>query len=189
MTTAKKTEPKGATLFQINDDMRALEDLLESIEEGATDDDLAVVAGWLEEGEAAFTAKLENWIVYMRTQEALAAGLDEEAKRLRARSKVHANRIDRLKAALQYVFDQRSMTKVETARGTVSLVGNGGVTPVEVLARPELFPARFQKQTVTLDLDAVRKALEAGETIEVEIDGKTLPGAVLGARGKGVRIR
>lgn len=186
MTTAAaqpEVKAKRASIFDIDADRAALIDLLEECEESQTPDDSKVLAAWFDEVDGAFEDKVASYIVVARLQETLQKGLDEEAKRLSARAKVHKNRVERLKATLMYVFDGAGITRCETKRGTVSIAGNGGVAPLTLLVDdPKALPTRFQRVTVEADNEAIRAALAAG-------DPEAQACAVLATPGKHVRIK
>lgn len=192
-TTIAPVKPARTTLFDIDANRAALIDLLEEVEETQTDDDAKVIAAWFDEIDGAFEDKVASYIVVIRLQETLQKGLDEEAKRLADRARVHANRVKRLKDTLMYVFDNGGITKVETNRGTVAVQRNGGLPPVILapdLTSPEMIPAQFQRVKVDANIEAIREALNRGETIEVKRDdGTTFPLATIGAVGRHVRIR
>lgn len=197
MTTAtaetKAPIKTRATIFDIDADRAALLDLLEEVEETQTADDAKVIAAWFDEIDGAFEDKVASYIVVIRLQETLAKGLDEEAKRLAARAKVHKNRVERLKGVLMYVLDNNGIVRVETKRGTVTVQKNGGVPPVLLapdIERPEDLPEPFKRVTVAPDMEAIRAALETGEPLTMtRADGSTFPIATLGETGRHVRIK
>lgn len=178
--TAEKiapTKPVRATLFDIDADRAALLDLLEECEESQTPDDAKVLAAWFDETSGALEDKVASYIVVIRMQETLHKGLKEEADRLRARATVHENRVKRLKATLQYVFEQSGIDRVETKRGTAALQTNGGVPPLTLLVDdPAKLPPRFQRVTVSADNDAIREALKANDEAAHAIAALATPG-------------
>lgn len=194
MTTTEATKPdRGPTLFQIHDSMHALIDRFEDDEDVTVDvEEIAAQLGAL---EGALEEKVAGCIAYLRGQAALSKALKEEADRLSARAKVHANREKRMKDAIQYVLVSLGRQKVETRLGTVSLANNGGPQPIETLPimadvvfalDPER-RARFVRTTYAWNVDEVRKAIENGDDITVEFGGtKTTIGHVL---DRGVHLR
>ena len=182
-TAIAPAKPQRATIFDIDGDRAALVDLLEEHEENQTPEDSKVLAEWFESIDGAFEDKVASYIVVIRSQEAIAKGLDEEAHRLRERAKVHSNRVRRLKDTIMYVFEQSEITKVETKRGTVALQNNGGPAPVALLeSDPHKLPRKFQRVTVEPDIEAIREALTNNDPEAHAI-------AVLATRGRHVRVR
>jgi hypothetical protein len=169
------------TLYVIDGDFRALEDLLEQAAEGASEADAAVVSAWLEELHGKLDEKAERCVRYIRTQEAMRDALVSEAERLKARAAVHDNRVKRLKEALRFVMSAAGTKKIETPAGAVSLVANGGKQPVALLVPLDAVPdgvCRFEKK---IDDEKIREALEAA--------GGTTDYATLQARGFHIRVK
>lgn len=164
--------PSNVTLYTITADFLALEELLEQ-QSTATDADADVVAKWLEELSGALDSKIDRCIQYVRSQEALATAATEEADRLRARARIHENRVARLKEAIKFVFGIHQIKKVETPHGSVRVQGSGGKQPIEVLGkRPDdlttedlaLLPEAYTKRV--LDNEATRAILDKAEVNE-----------------------
>src|SRR5574337_920367 len=171
---------KRVSIFEIAEEFRALEDLLENDGQGVTEHEHETIAKWLDELDMKLEDKVEGYIAIVRNNELLQAGLKEEAKRLNDRAKIHGNKVDRLKSALMYVMEQLGLPRIETKRGTVSVAGNGGVLPMTVMATIEQMPERFTKRVI--DEAAIRLALEAGDEEAAKV-------AELGARGQHLRIK
>lgn len=112
-----------STLFEIADDMQALEALLEEAQGdgGAAE----VVAAWLDELEGALVDKVDRCAAVVRTLEARAKMRADEAKRLAVRAKVDENAAKRLLEALKYVFEAQDIKSLETAHYRVTLAARG----------------------------------------------------------------
>ena len=65
-------------------------------------------------------------------------------------------------------------------RYTVSVQTNGGAQAVDVMVPAAQLDPKWQRHTITADVDAIRKALLAGEVVE---------DCVLAQRGSHLRIR
>lgn len=169
------------SLYNIAEDAIALEMLLAEDQPGGHDEkDLDVVAKWLEEMAGTLDAKLVRCIAYMREQTLLAAAADEEAKRLAEIKRIRLNRVERVKKAIQYVFEVGDIRRVETKLGAVTLAENGGQQALEVFRPVDELPREHVKITTAPDNDSIRARLEAGETLTF---------ARLKPRGFSVRIR
>lgn len=168
------------TLYTIGEEFIALERILEEQPDGATEADLDTVAHWLEELHGKLEEKLSRCIAYIREQEALSEARLAEAQRLRESAAVPANRVKRLKEAIRFVFETQGLKKIETALGNVTLAGNGGKAPLEVLVPVDQLPDDCKRVVVEPDLDAIRAVLAKGESVTF---ARALP------RGNHIRIK
>lgn len=169
----------GPTLYTIGEEFRVLEEITDT-QEDATEADLDVVAKWLDELNGKLETKLERCVAYIREQEALAAAREEEAKRLRESAAAPMNRVKRLKEAIRFVLEAQQIKKIETGLGTISVCGNGGKQPIEVLVPVDHLPLECKRVTVEPDLDAIRDVLAKGESVTF---ARALP------RGSHLRIK
>lgn len=171
------------TLFEIGADAQALNELLIELEGDISDPAVAeAIDEWLQENSVALDKKLDGYGALIREREALAEARKAEAARLQALAKTDENTAKRLKERLQYFFEERGITKQETARFKFSVVANGGKAPllIDEGICPEDMPEVWQKVTVDFDRDAIRQALEAGAKISC---------ARLAERGRSLRIK
>lgn len=169
------------TLFEISDDLVALETLLD--ETGGDVSDPAVAAAvdaWFAEIQTNMTAKVDNYCAFIRELEARASVRKEESERLLKRVRADENAAKSLKGRLQMVFEIRNLGKVETPRFRVSLSGNGSLAPLTVHDEKVIPKSYFYTPPPVLDKDKVRADLEAG---------KEVPGCTLEPRGKHLNIR
>ena len=168
------------TLFDITDDMRALDQLLEDC--GGDISDPAVeeaITKWMAEIKDGFETKVDNYCAFIKELTARAAARREEMERLAMRVKADENAAKSLKVRLQMVWEAMQLGKVATRRFSVSLAGNGGLAPLTV--DPAQVPQEFFVQPPpVIDNDKIRLALEAGRDV---------PGAALLPRGKHINIR
>lgn len=124
---------------------------------------------------AAFDEKADDYAALIRVCETRAAARREESERMAALAKDDEALADRLRDALLAAMQETNRVKVDTARFKLAVRRNGGKVPVEVVdvdALPSEY--RIPKITLTVDRDAIRAALEAGNEV---------PGAALGERG------
>lgn len=187
MTTALANIPATATrdasrtLFDIGDDLVALEEFIASLDGDITAADEAVTAWLVSLGEEQ-AKKLDGYINLQKKLEleaAFARGIaDEYAKRAKSKE-VTIARLDQRLITHMIATNQK---KIETASGRIlAIQANGGKVPLIMHdVNPDDLPPTFQKVTYAVNTDAVRRALESGET---------LPFASLGEKGSHLRIR
>lgn len=172
------------TLFQLGDDIRALDDLIEEL--GGDVSDPQVEAAWLAMAEQLTTdeaAKLDGYVNYIRTLEMEAVAAKAEAEQYAMKARTRENRVKWIKERLKQHLEATGRTKAETAtKRAIAIQANGGKPPLILV--DNLDPATLPDHLViirrTPDTDAIRAALEAGEP---------LPFASLGCRGTHLRIR
>lgn len=156
------------TLYQIADDLRALEALL--VEAGgdlSSPEALAAVEAWEAELEANLSGKVDNYCGLITEIEVRAAARQAESDRLRDLARVDENAAKSLRERLLFVLQTRNVPKVDTERFRVSISRNGGKAPLDVRIGPDELPAwAVKKRTVVeTDRDAIRARLEAGESL------------------------
>lgn len=192
-----------ATLWEIGDDLLALDDLLAEIGGDVSEEEAErAIDEWLAETREAEAAKLDRYAALIRTLEARAEIQEAESKRLADRARANKNNARRLKDRLLLHMERTGQKKIAGNLYAATVAKNGGKAPVEVTVDPRDLPAPFRRAKLTLacptdetlealadqatrldlepDTDAIRTALEAGEK---------LPFARLGDRGHHVRIR
>lgn len=173
----------AATLYQIRDDLAALDALLAEVGGDVSDEAAeAAVDAWLAETTEALASKLDAYAALIRERETRAAARETEAERLKALAASDAHSAKRLKDRLAWFLRERGVERVETPRFRVSLARNGGKTPVALSVPPEDLPEElcFVRVSYVADTETIRARLEAGAL---------LPYATLGERGYHVRIK
>lgn len=173
------------SLFDISDDLLALADLLTEVGGDVSDDDAgAALESWFDSLGDERDRKIDGYCSLIQEMAARSKAREEEAKRLQHLSIVDLNAVKRLKDRLKAFLDLHDIKKLETARFKVSVVKNGGVAPL-VYPRdweeyPELAPPEWQKRITTVNLAALREAVEGGQEV---------PGCSLADRGTHLRIK
>jgi hypothetical protein len=171
-------------LFSIGADLEALEALLDEAAGDISNPAVAAaVKEWFAEIRSNQGEKIDRYVSLLRKWEGQAVAAKAEAEQYQKAAQVRTNCVKALKERLKLYLDMTHQTKVETPTGrTVAVQKNGGKVPMEVL--PDVNPLgveeRFQLKTISLNTDAVRMALEAGEELKF---------ARLGARGTHLAIR
>jgi hypothetical protein len=156
------------TLLDITEDMAAIDELLAESGGEITPETEGTLDAWFAELDTNFTGKVDNYCALITEIECRAAVRKAEADRLYDRAKVDENAAKALRERLRFVWELRAMGKVQTSRYTVSLAKNGGKAALDVRVGAEDLPAWAVKTetVVTVDKDAIRSRLEAGEELD-----------------------
>ncbi|HEX9995904.1 MAG TPA: siphovirus Gp157 family protein [Abditibacterium sp.] len=170
------------TLFQISDDLRALEEIL--VESGGDISDPATEAAleafFAELGEAR-DQKVDNIAALIREWETRAKSRRDEAARMTELARVDENAAKRLKIRLAQFFEAHDLKRIDTPRFRVSLAGIGGKTPLVFADNFDAsrLPTELQRVVIEPDKEGLRELLESGGGVI---------GVTLGERGKSLRI-
>lgn len=163
-----------AKLYELTADVMQLQELLENELE-----DEQMLLDTLEGVQWEYEFKLEQYGKVIRNLEADAEALKKEADRLTEKRRVINNNIDRLK---QHMFDSMKATGTSKVKGnilSVAIQKNGGKLPVILDVDTSELPDDLVKIAESPDLDAIRKALDAGDCEY----------AHYGERGESLRIK
>jgi hypothetical protein len=156
------------TIYEISEDMAALDALLAETGGEITPEAEAAFNAFEAELAANLHAKTDAYCALIAEIDARAAARKAEAKRLADRAKTDERTSDALRERLRFVWETRRLGKVETDRFTVSLAKNGGKAPLDVRCGVDELPAWAVKRetVVTVDRDAIRQRLDAGEPLD-----------------------
>lgn len=183
---------KPKTLWQIGEDLAALNDLLEEVDGDITDPAVeAAVDSFFKEVSKNEGVKLDNYIgfikrmeMYIAKNEGVADMLKAELATVNANISTTENRIKWSKTNLINYLQATQRKKVETESGrTIAIQGNGGNFPIEwadKIPSGEEIPEAYRKTTITIDHDKVYNALK---------NGGEVPFAKLLPRGVHIRIK
>lgn len=141
------------------------------------EDDERAIADIVDRGGVAVDALVGALRVLQAREDSLLA----EARRLSQAADIAGRSAERIQALL-FGFTKRAGGKFETPVGRrLRVQANGGKLPVEVVhgTDPTTVPEQYRRVQVSIDLDAVRESLAAGEV---------LGWAALGERGSHLRI-
>jgi hypothetical protein len=171
------------TLFDLTTEALEIEAILEASGGDVTDEEIArALDHFLAEHASDLRAKVDGYVYLMAEFEARARLRREEAKRLQQLAATDEHNLARLRRRLMLYFERTGKDRFETDHFKLAVVANGGVAPL-ILAgdiKPEGLPERFRKVKLEIDNEAIREALKRGEE---------LPFAMLGERGKSLRIK
>lgn len=182
--TDTATTKKRPSLLDLNNEMQALDDLLEEMGGDISEESVATYVNELfGEISAAIDEKVDSYVGLIRQKELVASLRKSEAERLAQGARTESNRAQWLKDRLMLVMEMRGLKKAGKVR-TASICGNGGKLPLDIdeiaMLNPKELPPQFQRVKIELDTEAVRKHLEAGGTLEW---------ARYGERGQHLRLK
>jgi hypothetical protein len=129
-------------------------------ESGEIIEDTAELDARLETLQGNMTDKLINVALYIKNETAEADAIKEEIEKLRKRETSHRKRIDRLRGLIerygagQAIIDPRCEIKWRKSE------------TVEISAKAEQLPARFQRVKIEIARDEIKKAIKAGEVFD-----------------------
>lgn len=160
-----------STLFQIGEDLSALEQLLTENDGEITSDAAGeALEAWFDELGEARDQKIDNYCRLIATIDARANARRAEIIRLGALVDTDYNAITRLKTALHSFMLEQGITKLETPLHKLTIAKNGGKPPLVI---PESWredaanaPEQYHQTFVKLDTAAIRADLMAGEQVD-----------------------
>lgn len=158
-----------ATLFEIGDELRALDALLDEVQGDISDPEAErAIEDWFAELGNTEAAKLDGYLLLMRQWEMESIAAKAEAERFATAAKVRENRIERLKGRLLNHLIGTNRTKVQTAAGRTIRMQKNGTKPLvfDIDATVDNVPEQFVRVRKELDKAAVGKAITAGEDIQ-----------------------
>lgn len=154
------------TLWELSEDMRALEALLEEQDEG-TLDDADVIARWLEELDGAIADKADRVLCVIQTIEARAGLRRREVQRLSERARIDESKASRLRERLKDLLVAAGHTSLEVTHGRITVRSNPAQPDVDGID-PMLLPEQYRKHVPErwgVDTAALGRALRAGERV------------------------
>ena len=165
-----------ATLYELKGDYLMLLEMAED-----PDTDVEVLADTLESLDYEIEEKADAYVAVIGELNADVEKIDAEIKRLTARKKLISGNVDRIKQNLQDTMTAIGKKKIKTPLHAISVVKNGGKTPVVVDSVDiEELPEAFVKIEKSIDKTMIREYLESGEE---------LPYARFGEQGYHLTIR
>lgn len=166
------------TLFEISEDMAALEAVLEECGGDISSPNAeAALNAWEAELASDLERKVDGYCAVIAEIEARIAAREEEAARLRNLAKIDANVVEAMRDRLLMVWEARDLGTVQTPRFRVSRARLGGAAPLVIDGE---VPERFTRTTVEPDRTKIREAILSGEE---------LPFARLAERGARIVIK
>lgn len=173
------------TIFDISDDLLALDELLTENDGEITDDAVGeALEAWFDDLGAERDAKIDNYCRLIASIESRAQARAVEVARLDNLIETDQNAATRLKMALYNFMVVQGITKLETPLHKLTVASNGGKPPLII---PDSWredaanaPEAYHRISIKLDTEAIRADLTSGEKV---------PGCAIGERGKHLRIK
>lgn len=174
------------TLFNINEDFAAMDELLDECEGEITGVE-EIINKWFAELGQDVREKADGYAAFIMELEARAKARNEESDRLKHRAKIDENTASWLRSRLKDFMESRAIPRLETRRFKIGVQTNGGVQPLHIKAPlvAKSIP-EFQRITIDINNDAIRKALESDDS---ELREKAELVAEFQPRGTQLRIR
>lgn len=154
------------TIFNIADDILALEDLLERTGGDVSDPEAeAQIDAFMRTLAEDKERKIDNYCALIKFREATAKARKEEAARLARLATTDERTVERLKSLLKWFMETTNDPKIETPRFKVRIQRNGGRPPLNVSVSFDALPERFREEVTTYKLreDELRAALAEGD--------------------------
>lgn len=166
------------TLFDMTAEFRQLLDVLDECDGEPTPEALAE----LEAIEGDIKNKADGYCSLIRHYELIHDACAEEAYRIATRAEYARNKVNWLRQRLHDAVLRTGAKKIQTATNTISVCGNGGVTPIDITIDHADLPVEYRYSVTEwrAKSDAIRADLEAGLHV---------PGCVLKERGTHLRIK
>lgn len=168
-------------LYAISSEMQAV---IDAMLEGGADSPEAMAAldEHLKGLDTALEEKAERYAAVILELKARAEARAREADRIRTLASIDNKVMEQLADRLKQAMSATGRTRIDGATVRLSVVRNGGKTPLRVDVEADQLPTRFQRvvSVTTANNDAIREALEAGEAV---------PGCALLERGTRLAIR
>ncbi len=173
------------SLFEIGDDLSALEELLTDLDGEIPEGEIGTaIEEWFDALGEERDNKIRNYCALIEMMMLSADACEEEARRLTKLKRANENGAQRLKDRLKTFFEQHGIQKLDLGIFKPRIQANGGILPLIVPQGWERDPAEapevFQRRVIQLDRDAVREAIRNDEETH---------GACLGERGTQLRVR
>lgn len=156
---------RGVTLYVLSDEIMKLDEEIEvlggDVSEGTPGEQLVERLAWVYE---LIKTKVDNVVRYVRNLETHRDGLKAEMERLSLMARYDDNKVKRLKAmALEVMANMGPDTKeLKGELFKIARQKNGGETPIKLLEEDVAkWPERLTKWVPAIDMEAVRKELQA----------------------------
>jgi hypothetical protein len=144
---------RARSLFEIGDDLQALEDLLLERGGDVTDEDAErILDEWLKREGEAEADKVDRYVALIRTMLSRSANRLHEAQRITERAKIDEREADRLKDRLIAYMQLMGRKTIEGLRFRTTLAGNGGKKRLTIVdgTKPEDVPLVYRMVNVRI---------------------------------------
>lgn len=168
-----------STLYQITEEMRAFESMVDAADGEIDAVDAERIEAWWATITADLHAKSDDVVAYVRELEARAAARKREADFFATSASRDEAKAKRLKSMLARAIQLSGLPSVGT-RFSARVVGNGGLQPLEIMVPVHALPPRLQRvaEVVSADTEAIRAGIAAG----------TVPPEIAALKPRGIRL-
>lgn len=156
------------TLYDITEDMRALDGLLAEAGGDVSDDQVeSAIDEWLAELTGARDTKIDGYLCYIAERKARAVAKRGEVLRLEKSARVDENAVDRLRARLRQYMEALGEQQIRTSRHTVTLA-KAGKPRLVIDVDPKDLPDSLRRVLVSFEPDKrlIRQTLEEGNEVQ-----------------------
>lgn len=168
------------TLYQISDDLKALQNLVESLvdEDGEprepTEEEAKIILGWFDNSETELQTKFDNYCRFIKNINLSAKHADSERKlykaeldRLSRRAKAFENTAKRVQDCLWRNFQKLGIKKFKTDLFSAGEQNTALSVSVQSTADLSAVPDEYLKPR-EIDATAIKAALKTGELVQKE---------------------
>lgn len=174
---------KKETLYDIVNDILALEEIIEE-QDGDITGDEDVFMEFMLESKMSLESKVENYCKLIANKNALISARKAEAARIKDLVAAEEKNVKRIKSRMVEALDLIGVSKVETVLFKVSTRNAGGVLPMKIDPKYlNTITEEWGEPVIMLTSDAknsIREALAGGEVVT---------GVTLGERGRTLVIK
>lgn len=158
------------SLYEIGDDLSALEELLTDTDGEIPDGEIgAAIEEWFDQLGQERDEKIRRYCALIEMMQLNSTVCDEEARRLTKLKRANENGAKRLRDRLKGFFEAHGIKKLDLGIFKPRIQVNGGQYPLLLPGQWETEPAgapeRFHKITIALNTDAIRQALSESEEL------------------------
>lgn len=151
------------SLYEIGDDLSALEEMLTDLDGEIPEDEIGVaIEEWFDALGEERNQKIRAYCALIQMMGFNADACDEEARRLTKLKRANENGAKRLKDRLKQFFEAHNIQKLDLGIFKPRIQVNGSaplIVPQGWATEPASAPEAFHKMTVELNTPAIREAL------------------------------
>ena len=149
-------------LYKTTERLGNLEALLDAAEVAGGEPDVKEAIANIYEKEVP--QAIYDGIGYLQAQQSLVNDMKNEEKRIKAARETVERRIERVKKGYMDFLEAVGQRKVETPRGTMTVVAPRATTIIDNMAD---IPQEYTRQTIKIDPDkeSIKQAIQMGKSV------------------------
>lgn len=148
------------TMSNFTDDLRAMQFIAGAL----PDDDPDKIE--LLNNEANYSERMDIAIFVLKETQAFADGVKGIIESYQIRQKSLKNKAENIKKYMALVMDNANERSYKSAAGTISY---RATTPSVVIVDEDKIPDKYKKTTITVDKQALKKALQDGDVLGAQL--------------------